>query len=91
MASFGKYEPLVLRMLLSLFPRVVRSLTELIGSIGAKKILHLSKSKLLNGKAVGHGTGLRGGTTTGTGISDVLPRYFRLPVNEIIIKTTNYI
>ena len=33
MASFGKYEPLVLRMLLSLFPRAVRSLIELISSI----------------------------------------------------------
>ena len=36
MASFGKYEPLVLRMSLSLFPLAVRSLIELIGlgSIG---------------------------------------------------------
>ena len=34
MASFGKYESLVLRMLLSLFLRAVRSLIKLIGSIG---------------------------------------------------------
>lgn len=41
---------------------------------GAKKILHFPKSKLLNGKVVGRGAGLRGGTTTGTGVSEVLLR-----------------
>ena len=41
---------------------------------GAKKNFHFPKSKLLNGKVVGRGAGLRGETTTGTGVSEVLPR-----------------